>query len=172
MVITMKRSTVFLLLASCMNARRALLAVLAVCVLFLDNAAYAIDRSITKTQTPDPVLVISNNAGVGLAFFNLATSDFPSGTLPYPKQLLGVDWKTTYYPQSISESVELCYYRPYSSEKNCVAINPNSSGTLSDFNGEAFNHGSRVTIGHTVLGGVPPYARPAGVDSVTFRYRD
>lgn len=132
------------------------------------------EQSITKVGAPSPVLVLSNSdtsPGVGLVSFNVFTSDIPQGTLINPKQLLEIQWNTTYCPGSVTQRVQFCYYRPYSSQENCVDIRSGSSGTLYDFNNQSFDHGVRVTIKHYVLGGTPPYTRPAGADSVTFRYR-
>lgn len=147
-----------------------------ICVggILIGGKSYAQEFSITKVGAPGPVLVLSNSNTspcVGLTSFTVFTSDIPQGTLIVPKQLLEIQWRTTYYPDSVSQRVQFCYYRPYSSQENCVDIGSGSSGTIYDFNNQSFDHGARVTIKHYVLGGVPPYTRPAGADSVTFRYR-
>lgn len=149
------------------------LALLAV-LFFTEEAAFGGENSIPKEQAPTAVLILSNSdvdPGVGLAIFTLLIPDIPTEIFTVPKQLLEISWRTTYYPQTLGEEVQLCYDRPYSSDNNCRRIYPNSSGTLMDFNDQPFGHGSRVTIKHKVLGGMRPYARPAGVDSVTFKYR-
>ena len=138
------------------------------------GVVYAVEGSISKSEAPGPVLVLSNSnvsPGVGFATFSVISSDFPPGTLIDPKQLLEVQWRTTYYPDSIKEDVKLCYSRPFSSQEECRVIRANSVGTLSDFNAQSFGNGSRVKIYHEVYGGTPRYTRPAGVDTVTFKYR-
>lgn len=151
-----------------------LLAVFFVLAVITKDAAVAAEHFITKSVAPGPVLVLSNSntvPGVGFATFNVLAVDIPAGTLVNPKQLLEVRWSTTYYPGTLGEDVQLCYYRPFSSQENCHTIFPNSSGELMIFNDQSFGHGSKVTIKHKVLGGTRPHARPAGVDSVTFKYR-
>lgn len=87
-----------------------------------------------------------------------------------PKTLQGIDWSTTSYPNNTGETVELCYYRPYNSNPvSCTAILPNSSGTLTTYNGQSFGNGARVIIRHRVQGGQQP-GYPAGSDTVTYRY--
>ena len=153
-----------------LNVRKFMLVLFALLLFVSASLALAEERSFTKDDTPSPVLVLSIE-GVGLANFYANSLDFPSGTLPDPKELLEIAWRTTYYPESANSKVELCYFRPYSSQPNCVDIAPNSSGVIYEFNAQSFNHESRVVIKHYVLGGTPPYSRPAGVDTVTFRYR-
>lgn len=141
---------------------------------FFASDSIAQERSITKIKAPNPILVLSNSdtvAGVGFARLHVFTADIPAAIFADSKQLMEIQWSTTYYPQGFGEEVKLCYIRPYSTEESCRAIYPNSSGTLFDFNAQAFDHGAYVTIYHRVYGGTPRYIQPAGVDSVTFRYR-
>lgn len=154
--------------------RKYLLALVAALVIFINEVVQAQERSIPKSEAPGPVLVLSNSDtshGVGFASFSVVNSDFPPGTLADPKQLVEVQWNTTYYPESIMEDVKLCYSRPFSSQEDCRKILPNSSGILSDFNVQSFGNGSRVRIYHDVYGGTPRYTRPSGADSVAFKYR-
>ncbi|MNF93099.1 hypothetical protein D3C84_757630 [compost metagenome] len=110
------------------------------------------------------------NNGTGLAQFPLLSTDFPSGTRSLTKTLQGIDWSTTSYPNNTGETVELCYYRPYSSNPvSCTGILPNSSGTLTNYNGQSFGNGAKVIIRHRVQGGQQP-GYPAANDTVTFRY--
>ncbi|TFF13448.1 hypothetical protein EXW72_01055 [Pseudomonas sp. BCA14] len=158
----------------CVSAHKSLFILLGVLTVSASEDTFASEWSISKTMTPGSVLVLSNSTidpATGFSVFYIISADIPAGTLIDPKQLLEIQWKTTYYPQSTQEDVHLCYSRPYSSQENCERIYPNSSGTLSTFNDQAFGNGSRVKIKHSVLGGTPPLNRPAGVDSVTFRYR-
>lgn len=150
------------------------LALLTVFMFFTGEAAFGAEHSIAKEQAPTSILILSNSniePSIGFAIFTIMIPDIPPGTFNAPKQLLEIGWRTTYYPQTINEDIELCYHRPYSSEKSCRTIYPNSSGNLMDFNDQPFGHGSKVTINHKVLGGTRPYARPAGLDFVTFKYR-
>ncbi|WP_419793766.1 hypothetical protein MYA83_19515 [Pseudomonas palleroniana] len=158
-----------------MSGRRPVFALLGVLAVSVSEEAFASEWSISKTMAPGSVLVLSNSnidPAVGFSLFNILSADITVGTFADPKQLLEIQWKTTYYPQSIQEDVHLCYSRPYSSQEDCERIYPNSSGTLSKFNDQAFGNGSRVKIKHSVLGGTPPLNHPAGVDLVTFRYRN
>ena len=116
--------------------------------------SFAVDAAITKTASPGVIIV--TNGGTGLAQFNILSANFPSGTLSKTKTLLGIDWQTTLYPNNPGETVQLCYYRPYSStEVGCTTILRNSSGTVSNFNTQPFGPGAKVIIRH---------------DTVTFRY--
>jgi hypothetical protein len=98
-----------------LNVRKFILVLFALLLFVSASLALAEERSFTKGDTPSPVLVLSNE-GVGLANFYANSLDFPSGTLPDPKELLEIAWRTTYYPESANSKVELCYFRPYSSQ--------------------------------------------------------
>lgn len=140
--------------------------------LFPYGAVCAEEKMISKTVTPTIINVISIG-GTGLAIFGLSPSDFPAGSFGVPKQLLGIDWSTTSYPENIKESVELCYSPPYNTaQQTCVPIWPGSSGTLTVFNDQPFGQGASLTIKHHVLGGGARLGYPIGSDAVTVRYRD
>lgn len=124
-----------------LNVRKFMLVLFALLLFVSASLALAEERSFTKDDTPSPVL---SNEGVGLANFYANSLDFPSGTLPDPKELLEIAWRTTYYPESANSKVELCYFRPYSSQPNCVDIAPNSSGVT-------MNLMPRVSITNHVL---------------------
>ncbi|TFY88980.1 hypothetical protein DYL59_13865 [Pseudomonas kairouanensis] len=150
------------------------LALLSALMIFEAGSAFAGEETITKSKAPDAVLIVSISnvePGVGFSRFSILGVDIPRAVSLKQKQLLGILWSTTYYPGILNDTVELCYYRPYSSERSCVPIQPNSSGEVMYFNDQPFDRGSVVEIRHHVLGGERPYARPAGIDSVTFRYR-
>ena len=156
------------------KAGSSLLSCLVILMVVNNDSAFAVDGVVSKTMAPGPVLILSNanvSPSVGFSRFSILALDIPAEARLAPRQLLGVRWSTTYYPQTLNERVELCYYRPFSSDRDCREIRPNSSGELTDFNDQPFGHGSIVDIRHYVLGGSPPYARPAGVDSVTYLYR-
>lgn len=141
---------------------------LALALAMASSYSYAIDATITKTVTPNVIIVVTG--GTGLAQFNLLSGDFPSGTLSKPKTLQGIDWNTTLYPNNTGETVELCYYRPYASTPvGCTNILPNASGTVTAYNNQTFGPGAKVIIRHQVQGGQQP-GYPAGSDTVTFRY--
>ncbi|WP_141439662.1 hypothetical protein [Vreelandella titanicae] len=131
--------------------------------------AHATDASITKSVSPGSMLVLPNG-GTRMSQFGLISSDFPRGTLPKRKTLTSIEWQTTWYPEGEGETLELCYFRPYSrTEVGCRAIQPNSSGTINDFNNQRFDNGAKVTIFHRVNGG-RDVIQPVGQDIVTFRY--
>nr|WP_314568862.1 hypothetical protein [uncultured Pseudomonas sp.] len=134
------------------------------------NGLSAEERTLTKTVKPDVINVLSIG-GSGLAQFGVTAADLPEGTIATPKKLKGIDWRTTYYPQNINETIELCYYLPFTGAAlGCRKITPNSQGTLSDFNGERFGHGSRIIIRHSVEAGGARLGYPATTDSVSIRY--
>lgn len=155
------------------NANKPVRALVTALLVLASGVVVAEERSISKSGDPSPVLVLSNSdthPGVGFASFSVVSSDFPPGTLIDPKQLVEIQWSTTFYPDSIREDVRLCYSRPFSSQEDCRRITPRSSGTVQDFNTQSFGNGSRVRIYHDVYGGTPRYTRPAGVDSVVLKY--
>lgn len=156
------------------SVRRSLQGVAAVWMVFVSGSVFSAEHVISKTNAPTSVLVLSLSdiyPATGFSSFYVNSPDIPAGTLILPKKLLEIQWNTTYYPKTIRDDVELCYYRPFSSQKTCETIRPNASGDFKIFNDQAFGHGSRVVINHSVLGGEPPFARPAGVDSVKFKYQ-
>lgn len=164
----------FIEFACGVNSRKSQLALLVAVMMTANGVVYAGEETITKAAAPNAVLVLSNSntdPGIGFVIFSISNSDFPSGTALDPKRLVDIQWRTTYYPDSINEVVSLCYQRTFSSPEDCRDIRPNSAGTLSDFNGEFFSYVSRVKIYHKVLGGTPRYTQPAGVDSVMLRYK-
>lgn len=151
------------------GVRKALLGVLVVVVPTM-GIAYAQERVINKISKP-AVIVVLSDGGFGLAFFQLLNVDFPPGTTTLPKKLLGIEWTTTYYPDAIGESIELCYFRPYNRvRENCREISKNSSGVMFDFNDLPFGNGAQVVIRHDIKGAGVRIANAAGNDSVTYRY--
>ena len=144
-------------------------ALLPLVIVLASAPSFAVDAVITKTASPGVIVV--TNGGTGLAQFGLLSAYFPSGTSLKTKTLLGIDWRTTQYPNNPAETVQLCYHRPYSSTAvGCTVIARNASGTTSVFNSQLFGPGARVIIRHFANGGPQP-AYPAGQDTVTFRYR-
>lgn len=152
-----------------MQISKTLIAAFVLLSTFVSTAVLATDGSITKTVSPGSMLVLSNG-GVSQSQFGLVSSDFPSGTLPNRKTLTAIEWQTTWYPGAVGETLELCYFRPYSStEVGCRPIQPNSSGTIYDFNDQRFDNGSKVVIYHRAQGG-SGVLQPSGQDVVTYRY--
>jgi len=152
-----------------MQASKTLVAGLALLGAIVSTTALATDATITKTASPGTMLVLSNG-GVSMSQFGLISSDFPSGTGTKTKTLSGIEWQTTWYPEAIKETLELCYFRPYSSaEVGCKEIQPNSSGTINDFNNQRFGNGAKVIIYHEAEDG-SRILYPAGQDVVTYRY--
>lgn len=130
--------------------------------------SFAVTAQITKSATPSAVIVTI--AGSGSAYFGLLSADFSSVARSATKTLQGIDWTTTSYPSNSTETVQLCYYRPYiGTPVDCHQITPNSSGTDNLFNNQQFGVGAEVEIRHLFNGGPAP-AYPAGKDSVTIRY--
>ncbi len=158
-----------------MESNKILLRVCVVCaVLLMGHPVFAAESTVSKSAAPGPVLILSNaniDPSIGFSRFNISHSDIPRDASLKPKELLEIRWNTTYYPQTLNDSVELCYYRPFSSTRSCETIFPNSSGVILRFNDQPFGPGSIIDIRHSVLGGSPPYARPAGVDSIILKYR-
>lgn len=139
-------------------------------LLSFNGAVYAVDATITKTDAPDVITVISIG-GTGLSFFGLRNTDFSDATAGRSMKLRGIEWRTTSYPQTLDEKVELCYFRPFQGlENNCRPIWPSMSGTLHDFDDLPFGSGASVTIKHHVKDGGTRLAYPAGTDSVTYHY--
>ena len=136
--------------------------------LLISAPSFAVNASFTKSASPGFVSV--TNGGIGIAGFYAASTSFPSGTLNMPKTLLGIDWRTTLYPNNPAETVDICYYRPYTRiPVGCVPISRDSSGTITSFNNQLFDMGSEIRIFHYINGG-PCCAFPAGKDTVTIHY--
>ncbi|WP_248749265.1 hypothetical protein [Pseudomonas sp. MWU15-20650] len=151
------------------GGRKASVVILAIAACFANNVTRA--ETVTKVLKPDNIVVLSNG-GVGLAQFYLLSTDFQPGTLTHPWKLQGIDWNTTSYLQSVGERVQLCFYPPFNSVTpvGCDDIQPNSSGTVSTFNDERFGNGTKVIIRHTITGSREPVSRPAGNDTLIFRF--
>lgn len=130
-------------------------------------SSFAANDQFTKSEVPRNIIL----AGfTGSSRINVLVQDFPVGVRNKKKNLLGLDYQTTFYPNNTGETVELCYYPPYASTQiGCVDIAPSSSGTVNAFNSQTFNDGVQVEIRHKVTGGTFP-GLPATYNTVTFRY--
>jgi len=144
---------------------------IAVALALVSSSSFAVDSSITKSATPNRIVVAK--AGTGIVRFGVLSSDFPSdrSLIFATKRLTSINWETTYYPDNVEKKVEICYYRPHrhSEPDLCRPILPNSSGTVYDFNSLAFDTGASVVIRHVIEGG-KNYGTAAGVDRVTINY--
>lgn len=142
----------------------------AISIVFVCGSVYA--ASISLSKRPSNINVVSEG-GTGVATLGIVSSDFPPGKSGGIKQLLGIGWSTTSYPQNVNEQVKLCYYRPFNTaQQTCEWIRPHSTGTTSMFNDQKFGNGAGVIIYHQVQGGGARIGYPAGNDSVVFYYAD
>ena len=141
---------------------------LAITLALLSVNSFAADEFISKSAAPTRIVVAK--AGVGLAQFSMMSFDFPSSHRFAPKKLKGVSWRTTYYPDNLNETVQLCYTKPAGSGyDDCRDISPNSSDSTEYFNKYSFDKYARFTFRHMVKGGKNQGA-PAGEDSIVVRY--
>jgi hypothetical protein len=102
--------------------------------------------------------------------FTALSGDFPSGTSLLTKTLVGIDYVATSYPNNTGEEVKLCYHKPDNANPyGCTKIQPNSSSTINTYNNVDFGPGAKIIIHHELKGGTQP-GRPAGQDTVTFRF--
>lgn len=71
----------------CINPSKSLVVLLAALLVSISGIVYAAEGSISKSEAPGPVLVLSNSdtsPGVGFSSFSVISSDFPPGTLLIP----------------------------------------------------------------------------------------
>lgn len=133
------------------------------------------EASVSTESNPGRMLVLSSGGGIKQSFHHPARADFPQDAILPRKELTGIEWQTTWYPDAIGLNVELCYFLPYSSSPvGCVAVTPNSSGSTSAFNGQRFDIGSKVEFVYradSATGALPRQITNAGNDSVTFNFR-
>ncbi|MDB6047332.1 MAG: hypothetical protein JWR17_78 [Pseudomonas sp.] len=135
-------------------------------LLCVSVAGVAAERSAYKSMTPYTILY---PGVVGHSQFILSSSDLPGRGLLSP-QLQSIKWRTTAFPNSTGEKVEICYVRPGSrTHTDCIDISKNSSGTVTEFNSFRFDVGSSVVIRHSATGG-KNNSKPAGQDSVIYTY--
>lgn len=140
--------------------------------MFANDLVFAVEKVIVKTKTP-PAIIVVTKGGSAMSQFSLLSAEFPNQSSFKSKKLKGIAWRSTSYPQSFGETVELCYHRPYSIHPmSCTALTPNASGVLVKYNNERFGAGVKVIIRHRVVGGGPRVSYPQGSDSLTFTYSD
>ena len=141
---------------------------LVITLALLSVNSFAADEFISKSAVPTRIVVAKD--GVGLAQFSMMSFDFPGSHRFAPKKLKGISWRTTYYPDNLNETVQLCYTKPAGSGyDDCRYISPNSSGDMDDFNKYSFDKYARFTFRHEVKGGKNQGA-PAGEDSIVVHY--
>ncbi|NEG87282.1 hypothetical protein GQQ15_19735 [Pantoea agglomerans] len=134
--------------------------------------ALAATNAITKTATAQSITIFSNGTGMPASTaFGLSSTDFPSGTLPATKTLTSLAYTIAAYPEALTDTVQLCYYRPYASSPSlCKAVTPGSTSTTTDFNKFQFGNGVSVRITHTTTGTAGSQLKPSRQESVTYTY--
>lgn len=138
--------------------------------------AHATDASITTESTPGRMLVLGGEGigGVTRSHLRPARHDFPKDSGLSSKRVTTIEWQTTWYPEAIEQSVELCYFRPYSrNHVGCIQVSPNSSGSTTHFSGQRFNEGTEVQLVYrakSATGVLPRHVAPAGKDRVVFHF--
>lgn len=132
----------------------------------------AATNAITKTATAKSITVLSNGTGLtGSTSFEVSVTDFPSGTRAAPKTLTSLAYTIAAYPEALTDTVQLCYYRPYSTSPSlCKIVTPGSTSTTTDFNKFQFNGGSKVAIIHDTTGAAGSQLKPSRQESVTYTY--
>lgn len=124
-------------------------------------AGVAGEHSVTKSKMPHRIIV---SPGIGGASFPIGFVD----TRPRSSYTLdSIQWSTTGFPQSMGETVELCYGSGGNPDE-CEAIAPNSSGTTYRFRGKRFGAGSIAVIRHYSSAGTVRNIQPSGEDWVRF----
>lgn len=134
----------------------------------LSANSFAADNIISKSAVPTRIVVAKD--GVGLGQFPMMSFDFPRSHRFAPKKLKSISWRTTYYPENMNETVQICYTKPAGSGyDDCRDILPNSSGDTDHFNQYSFDKYASFTFRHQVKGGKNQGA-PAGEDSIVVHY--
>jgi len=134
----------------------------------LSANSFAADNFINKSAVPTRIVVAK--AGIGLSQLSMMSFDFPKDHRFAPKKLKRISWRTTYYPENMNETVQICYTKPGSfNYDDCQDISPNSSGDMMEFNKYSFDRNATITFRHEVRGGRNQGA-PAGEDSIVVHY--
>ena len=134
----------------------------------LSANSFAADNYISKSAEPSRMVVAK--AGIALSQFAMMSFDFPNDHRFAPKKLKGISWRTTYYPENMNETVQICYTKPGNfNYDDCKEISSNSSGDMMEFNKYSFDRSARITFRHKVRGGRNQGA-PAGEDSIVVHY--
>ncbi|MFK8260738.1 hypothetical protein ACFL9S_23500 [Erwinia sp. AnSW2-5] len=134
--------------------------------------ALAATNAIVKTATASQITVLSNGNGMPAATsFGLVSTDFTSGTLIKTKTLTSIAYTIAAYPAATTDTVELCYYRPYAATPSlCKAVTSGSTATTTDFNSFPFGNGVGLRINHTTTGAPGAQLKPSRQESVTYTY--
>ena len=134
--------------------------------------ALATTGSLTKTGTAPTVdLLSTGTAPVALTSLIVVSTDFPSGTSSKTKTLTKVSYSAAAYTAATTESLQLCYYRPYTAAAaKCIDITPGSTSSTTDFNSYTFGNGSELQFRHTVTGAASAHLSPSRKESVTAEY--
>ena len=130
-------------------------------LMFVSVTGMAGEFSLTKSKAPHRIIV---SPGMGGAAFPIGYMD----TRPRTSYTLeSIEWSTTGFPQSVGETVQLCYGSGGNPD-DCDSIAPNSSGTSYRFRGKTFRAGSMAVIRHSSAVGGARNSQPSGEDWVRF----
>ncbi|MFP1748168.1 hypothetical protein [Lonsdalea quercina] len=154
-----------------MNKQLASLSLL-VAAMLASLPALAATNAIVKTEAARQITVLSDGSGMPAATsFGLVSIDFPSGALTKTKTLTSIAYTIAAYPAATTDTVELCYYRPYAATPSlCKAVTSGSTATTTDFNSFPFGNGARLRINHTTTGARGALLKPSRQESVTYTY--
>ncbi|BBI92927.1 hypothetical protein SSYM_0464 [Serratia symbiotica str. Tucson] len=96
----------------------------------------AATNSISKTAAAKMFTVLSDGRGMpAITFFILSPSNFSSATVNKPNTLSSVAYSIAAYPVSLTDTVQLCYYRPYTAAPSlCRGVTSGSTSATPDFN--------------------------------------
>lgn len=133
---------------------------------------FAATGTVTKTATASQITILSNGTGMPAATsFGLVSGDFPSGALTPTKTLTSVSYTVAAYAGALSDTVQVCYYRPYAAAASlCQAVAAGSSSTLTVFNSFTFGNGANIRITHTTTGTPGSVLKPSRQESITYNY--
>lgn len=135
--------------------------------------ALATTASVTKTATPQTITIYSNGSGIpSNSYFSLLSPDFPSGgVLSKTKTLTNVAYSIAAYPSASTDTIQLCYYRPYAAAASlCQFVASGSTSSTTAFNSFTFGAGVELRIIHTATGTPGSLLKPSRQESVTITY--
>ncbi|WP_397451805.1 hypothetical protein [Pseudomonas sp. NA-150] len=138
----------------------------AVLLLVSVSGAVMADQSITRSVTP---FSITRPGVAGGAMYTMRMADFPGRGWKTPR-LNSIQLRTTYFPNSIGETVEVCFMSvSQRGLNNCIDASPNALIKIERFNTQRFDVGVSLYVRHHAQDG-KQNSRPAGQDTMTFNY--